>query len=70
MQRALSFIAGIISGLVVGAVAALLLAPESGVELRLHTRGWLDRALEEARQAAEAKRRELNEQFAALKQGE
>ncbi len=70
MQRMLSLLAGIFCGLIVGAVAALLLAPESGTELRTQTREWLTGAVEEARQAAQAKRVELNEQFEALKRGE
>ncbi len=70
MQRTLSLLAGIISGLIVGAVAALLFAPESGSELRLQTRDWVNTALDEARQAAQAKRIELNERFTALKQGD
>ncbi len=70
MQRTLSMLAGIFCGLIVGAVAALLLAPESGAELRTQTREWLDGALEEARQAARARSVELNDQFEALKRGE
>ncbi len=70
MQRTLSFLAGVISGLIVGAVSALLFAPESGIDLREHTREWLDDAMAEARDAAAAKRVELTEQFEALKRGE
>ncbi len=70
MQRALSFLAGVFSGLIVGAVGALLLAPESGIELRMQTRDWLDTALAEARQAAAAKRTELSDQFTTLKRGD
>lgn len=70
MQKTLSFLAGIFCGLIVGAVAALLLAPESGTDLRAQTREWLDNAMAEARQAAATKRTELTDQFAALKRGE
>ncbi len=70
MQRLLALLAGIFSGLIVGAVAALLLAPQSGTELREQTREWLATAMDEARQAAQAKRIELNEQFTALKRGD
>ncbi len=70
MQRTLSMLAGFISGLIVGAVSALLFAPEPGMELRVHTREWLNNALEEARLAAAEKRVELNDQFDALKRGE
>jgi gas vesicle protein len=70
MQRTLSLMAGVFCGVVVGAVAALLLAPESGADLRAQAQDWFTTALEEARQAATAKRVELNDQFAALKRGE
>ncbi len=70
MQRLLALLAGIFSGLIVGAVAALLLAPKSGTALREQTREWLNAALDEARQAAQAKRIELNDQFTTLKRGE
>ena len=70
MYKTLSFLAGIVCGLIVGAVSALLLAPVSGNELQSRTRRWLSAAIDEARQAALAKRVELDEQFAALKRGE
>jgi gas vesicle protein len=70
MQRTLSMMAGMMCGLVVGAVAALLLAPQSGAELRGHTEEWFGAAMEEARHAAMAKRIELQDQFAALKRGD
>ena len=59
MNKILSFMAGALCGTVVGAAAALLLAPSSGQELRgemIHR--WED-ALNEARQAMEDTRRDL-----------
>ncbi len=67
MQRAISFLAGMMCGAVVGAVSALLLAPSSGLELREDVRGRVDEVLAEGRQAAEERRAELEAQLAALK---
>ena len=67
MNKTVSFLAGALCGAVVGAVAALLLAPVSGDELRLRTREEVDRLVEEVQSAAEAKRAELEAQLAALK---
>ena len=69
MNKILSFMAGALCGAVVGATAALLLAPSSGEELRgdmVHR--WED-ALNEARQAMEDTRRDLQAQFEMMQQG-
>ena len=67
MRRLVGFIAGAMCGSIVGAVAALLLAPASGVELRQKTRARFDEMLTEGRQAAADRRAELEAQLAALK---
>jgi gas vesicle protein len=67
MKRLVGFIAGAMCGAIVGAVAALLLAPASGVELRQSARARLDEMLAEGRQAAADRRMELEAQLAALK---
>ncbi len=67
MRRLVGFIAGAMCGEVVGAVAALLLAPAPGVELRQNVRARLDEMLAEGRQAAADRRTELEAQLAALK---
>ena len=59
MNKVFSFMAGAISGALVGSVAVILLTPASGEELK---QGVVDRwnlALEEARNAREQKRIEL-----------
>ena len=69
MNKILSFLAGSLCGAVVGATAALLLAPSSGEELRgemVHR--WED-ALNEARLAMEETRRDLQAQFEMMQQG-
>ncbi|UCG22821.1 MAG: YtxH domain-containing protein [Chloroflexota bacterium] len=69
MNKILSFMAGALCGAVVGATVALLLTPASGEELRgemVHR--WED-ALNEARQAMEDTRRDLQTQFEMMQQG-
>ena len=69
MNKILSFMAGALCGAVVGATVAMLLAPSSGEELRgemVHR--WED-ALNEARQAMEDTRRDLQAQFEMMQQG-
>jgi gas vesicle protein len=61
------FLAGLMSGAIVGAVAALLLAPMSGSELQAQTRDQFDHLVADARQAAETKRVQLEAQLEALK---
>jgi gas vesicle protein len=67
MRRLVGFIAGAMCGSIVGAVAALLLAPSSGMELRQNVRVRFDEMLAEGRQAAADRRTELEAQLAALK---
>jgi len=67
MRRIIGFIAGAMCGAIVGAVAALLLAPSSGVDLRQDIRARVDELVAEGRRAAEERRAELEAQLAALK---
>lgn len=67
MSRPLSFIAGAMCGALVGGVAALLLAPSSGLELRSEARERVDRLIDEAREAARARQAQLEAQLAALR---
>ncbi len=62
-----NFVSGLILGAAVGAVAALILAPESGDELRREIRGEIDDILSEGRSAASKRRAELEEQLARLR---
>jgi gas vesicle protein len=68
MRKLVGFVAGAMCGAIVGAVAALLLAPSSGIELQQNVRGKVDDVLAEGRRAAADRRVELEAQFAALKQ--
>ena len=63
-MRTITFMAGALCGGTVGAVAALLLAPMAGQELRERVRVEVDHLVGEARQAAVGKRAELSARFA------
>ncbi|MBP8000018.1 MAG: YtxH domain-containing protein [Chloroflexi bacterium] len=69
MNKFFSFVAGAMCGAVVGSVAALLLTPASGNELRAEATARWEDALREARQAMEEKRHELEAQYEQMKQG-
>ena len=67
MNKMMGFLAGVFCGAVVGSVAALLLAPMSGRDLQSQARERFDDLFDEAREAAEARRAQLEAQLAALK---
>ncbi len=67
MQRVTRFLAGFILGSLLGAAAALLLAPYSGEGLRGQVRSEAERIQLEVRRAAETRRAELEEQLAVLR---
>lgn len=67
MQSITRFLAGFILGGLLGAAAALLLTPYSGEGLRGQVRSEAERIQLEVRQAAEARRAELEEQLAVLR---
>jgi gas vesicle protein len=67
MGKITGFLAGLMSGAIVGAVAALLMAPMSGHELQAQTRDQFDNLVDDARHAAETKRVQLEAQLEALK---
>ena len=59
MNKVFSFLAGAISGALVGSVAAILLTPASGEELKQGAIEHWNLTLEEARNARDQKRIEL-----------
>lgn len=67
MKSFWNFVSGLILGAAVGAVTALILAPESGDELRREIRSEIDDILNEGRSAASKRRAELEEQLARLR---
>lgn len=70
MRKFFNFLGGMISGALVGAVGALLMAPASGDELRGTAQSRLDAFLDEIRQTSAERRAELEAQLEALKRGE
>jgi gas vesicle protein len=70
MRRFFSFLIGVISGALVGATTVLLLAPESGEELRSQIRERAESLVEEVRLAAENERKRLEAQLESMKRGE
>jgi len=63
MRKILAFVAGAMCGAIVGAVAALMLAPISGDEMRSETRKRFDEIMEEGRKAAAERRADLELQL-------
>jgi len=68
MNKFFSFVAGVMSGSLVGAAAALLLAPQSGEELQAEARARWEKVLREAEQAQARTRQELEMQFERMKE--
>ena len=69
MRKLVSFLAGLLAGAVVGAAAAILLAPSSGTELQERARTRVQVLIEEGKRAAAARRAELEAQLDAFKRG-
>lgn len=59
MRRIGMFLLGVALGALVGAVLAALLTPASGDRMRREAQAYYEQLLAEARQAAEARRRQL-----------
>jgi gas vesicle protein len=70
MRKIMNFLAGGIAGVLVGGVAALLMAPSSGDELRGTAQSRLEMFLDEIRRASAERRAELEAQLEALKRGQ
>lgn len=69
MRKVISFLAGLLAGAMVGAAAAILLAPYSGSELQGQVRARVQALIEEGRRAAAARRAEMEAQLEAFKRG-
>lgn len=67
MQRIISFLSGILMGALVGATVALLLAPSSGEQMRARLQERGKQLSDEVREAAAARRAELEQQLASLR---
>lgn len=67
MNKAISFLSGLITGALLGAAIAILLAPASGEELRDQMSNRARQIEIEVKQAAAARRAELEQQLEALR---
>lgn len=67
MRRAISLIAGLLTGVVVGTAIALLFAPASGENLRLQIRKYVGNMQQEINLAASSKRAEMEKQLETLR---
>ena len=67
MRRMFGFLIGILVGALVGSTIALLLAPESGEELRSQLRERGQNFMGEVRHAADARRIELKDRLDTLR---
>lgn len=67
MRRFFNLLAGMITGALVGATMAILLAPESGESLRMQLRERTSHFRQDVMDAASARRAELEEQLTALR---
>ncbi|HEC61917.1 MAG TPA: YtxH domain-containing protein [bacterium] len=66
MQRIVSLLSGMAMGALVGATLALVFAPSSGEELRSQMQERVKGLQDELKQAAAARRADLEEQLAVL----
>jgi len=66
-MKFIRFFEGFFLGGLIGAAAAILLAPETGDELRQQIRDEIQRVRDEVQSAAGTRRAELEEQLSALR---
>jgi gas vesicle protein len=67
MRRMLGFLIGVVVGALVGSTVVLLMAPESGEQLRSEIRERGSAFLADVRQAADSRRIELQSQLEELR---
>lgn len=67
MKRLFSFLSGVLTGALVGATIAVLLAPSSGEQLRSSLAERLQLLREDVVQAAKTRRAELERKLAELR---
>ena len=68
MNKFINFVAGATLGALVGATAALLLAPISGEEMQAQIKDQIEQIQIEVKTAASERRTELEEQLSTLRE--
>ncbi len=68
MRRIFGFLIGVLVGGLVGSTIALLLAPESGQQLRMELRSRGETFFNEVRNAADERRIELRQRLETLRE--
>ena len=68
MSKFINFVAGATLGALVGATAALLLAPVAGEELQAQIKSQVEQIQLEVKSAASERRAELEEQLSTLRE--
>ena len=67
MKRMFGFLIGVVVGSLVGSTIALLMAPESGEQLRTQIRARGENFFDDVRQAADERRIELRQKLDELR---
>ena len=67
MQRTFSYLAGAITGALVGATLVVLFTPQSGESIRSDLRNRVQSLREQMKEAASARRQELEAQLSDLR---
>ncbi len=68
MQRTLSYLAGVVTGALVGATIMVLFTPTSGETIRSDLRKRIDGLVSQMQDAAQARRTEMEAQLDALRE--
>ena len=68
MRKIFGFLIGVVVGGLVGSTIALLLAPESGQQIRMELRSRGDAFFNEVRHAADERRIELRQRLETLRE--
>jgi len=68
MRRTFGFLIGIVVGGLVGSTIALLLAPDSGEQMRMELRARGEQFFHEVRHAADERRIELRQRLEMMKE--
>lgn len=68
MNKLFSFLAGAMSGALVGGVSAILLAPASGEELRTQAVQHIEKAIQAGKQAEAETKMRMQAQFVQMKE--